>query len=379
MRRVAAIFGTRPEAIKLAPVIHALAGSALFEPRVLVTAQHRSMLDPVLEFFGIEAHHDLDLLRPGQTLTEVTTGALTGLSALLEEERPDVVLVQGDTTTTLAAALAGYYHRVPVAHVEAGLRTGDRYSPFPEEINRRVVSQVASLHLAPTQAAARNLVREGVGRAAVVVTGNTVVDALLWAVEHAGPYREPALQGIDEDERRVLLVTAHRRESWGEQLREIGEALAELARRDPDLLVVFPIHRNPVVSEAVLPPLERLENVRVVEPLPYGEFVRLLERAHVVLTDSGGIQEEAPTFGKPVIVMREVTERPEAVHAGSTAVVGTSRTKIVASVRRLLDDPEAYASMTPRRNPYGDGHAAERCVAAITSFLGLGAPPEEFS
>jgi len=379
VKRVAVVFGTRPEAIKLAPVVHALAASPHFEPRVHVTAQHRSMLDPMLAFFGIEPDSDLDLNRAGQTLTDVTAGALAGLTAALHAERPDAVVVQGDTTTAFAGALAAYYERIPVAHVEAGLRTGDRYSPFPEEINRRLVSQLATLHLAPTQAAAANLFAEGVAPAAVVVTGNTVVDALQWALAHRSPLADPALAALVEDPRRLLLVTAHRRESWGERLREIGRALADLAAGDPGLLVVFPIHRNAVVREAILPAVEGLENVRVCEPLPYGEFVALLERAHAVLTDSGGIQEEAPTLGTPVLVLRPATERPEAVHHGSSLVIGTRREEIVSAVRRLLDDPAAHAAMVARRNPYGDGRAAERCVAALAAHLGLGARPEEFS
>jgi UDP-N-acetylglucosamine 2-epimerase (non-hydrolysing) len=378
VKRVAAIFGTRPEAIKLAPVLHELAASPHFEPRVLVTAQHRSMLDPMLAFFGLEPDHDLDLLEPGQTLTDVTVRALTGLTELVEREEPDAILVQGDTTTTLAGALAGYYQRIPVAHVEAGLRTGDRYEPFPEEINRRLVSQLATLHLAPTPAAAANLLGEGVAPANVVVTGNTVVDALLWALERPAPESE-LLREIDGDGRRVVVVTTHRRESWGERMREIANALAELARADPGLLVVLPIHRNAIVRGAILPALDGVANARVVEPLPYGEFVHLLARSHLIVTDSGGIQEEAPTLRKPVVVLRPATERPEAVHGGSSLVVGTSREEIVAAVRRLLDDPAAYEAMLPRRNPYGDGKAATRCVAALAKLFGLGARPVEFS
>jgi UDP-N-acetylglucosamine 2-epimerase (non-hydrolysing) len=378
VKRVAAIFGTRPEAIKLAPVLHELAASPHFEPRVLVTAQHRSMLDPMLAFFGLAPDHDLDLLEPGQTLTDVTVRALAGLTELVEREEPDAILVQGDTTTTLAGALAGYYQRIPVAHVEAGLRTGDRYEPFPEEINRRLVSQLATLHLAPTPAAAANLLGEGVAPANVVVTGNTVVDALLWALERPAPESE-LLREIDGDGRRVVVVTTHRRESWGERMREIADALAELARADPGLLVVLPIHRNAIVRGAILPALDGVANARVVEPLPYGEFVHLLARSHLIVTDSGGIQEEAPTLRKPVVVLRPATERPEAVHGGSSLVVGTSRDEIVAAVRRLLDDPAAYEAMLPRRNPYGDGKAATRCVAALAKLFGLGARPVEFS
>lgn len=378
MKRVAAIFGTRPEAIKLAPVLHELAASPHFESRILVTAQHRSMLDPMLAFFGLEPDHDLDLLEPGQSLTDVTVRALSGLTKLIEREGPDAILVQGDTTTALAGALAGYYHRIPVAHVEAGLRTGDRYEPFPEEINRRLVSQLATLHLAPTPAAAANLLGEGVAPANVVVTGNTVVDALLWALGRPAPESE-LLQELDGDGRRLVVVTTHRRESWGERMREIGMALADVAAADPDVLVVFPIHRNTVVRDAILPALGDAANVRVVEPLPYGEFVHLLARSHLIVTDSGGIQEEAPTLRKPVVVLRPATERPEAVHGGSSLVVGTSRGEIVAAVRRLLDDPVAYEAMLPRRNPYGDGKAATRCVAALARLFGLGERPVEFS
>jgi UDP-N-acetylglucosamine 2-epimerase (non-hydrolysing) len=332
----------------------------------------------MLAFFGLDPDHDLDLLEQGQSLTDVTVRALSGLSELVERETPDAILVQGDTTTTLAGALAGYYHRIPVAHVEAGLRTGDRYEPFPEEINRRLVSQLATLHLAPTPAAAANLLGEGVAPANVLVTGNTVVDALLWALERPVPESE-LLRELDGDGRRVIVVTTHRRESWGERMREIAAALAEIAETDPAVLVVLPIHRNTVVREAILPTLGETANARVVEPLPYGEFVHLLARSYLIVTDSGGIQEEAPTLRKPVIVLRPATERPEAVHGGSSLVVGTSRDEIVTAVRRLLDDPAAYEAMLPRRNPYGDGKAAARCVAALAKLFGLGERPVEFS
>jgi UDP-N-acetylglucosamine 2-epimerase (non-hydrolysing) len=374
VKRVAAIFGTRPEAIKLAPVLHELAASPHFEPRVLVTAQHRSMLDPMLAFFGLEPDHDLDLLEPGQTLTDVTVRALTGLTELVEREEPDAILVQGDTTTTLAGALAGYYQRIPVAHVEAGLRTGDRYEPFPEEINRRLVSQLATLHLAPTPAAAANLLGEGVAPANVVVTGNTVVDALLWALERPAPESE-LLREIDGDGRRVVVVTTHRRESWGERMREIAVALAELARADQGLLVVLPIHRNAIVRGAILPALDGVANARVVEPLPYGEFVHLLARSHLIVTDSGGIQEEAPGLGKPVLVTRDTTERPEAIAAGTARLVGTDMAALVAAATELLDDPAAYRAMAQARNPFGDGKAATRIVEAIAASSGAMAAP----
>jgi UDP-N-acetylglucosamine 2-epimerase len=286
------VFGTRPEAIKVAPVIAELARSERFVPIVAVTAQHREMLDQVLSTFGIVPDHDLAILTPGQTLGDVTVRALEGLLPLLERTRPDAVLVQGDTTTTFVGALAAFYHRVPVVHVEAGLRTGDQYSPYPEEINRRLTTQLTSLHLAPTREARDNLLREGTAAASIVVTGNTVIDALLWAAAREASYGDPRLAGLDDDARRVLLVTAHRRESWGPAMVSIGKALAELARTEPDLLVVFPIHRNPVVRDAILPSLEGLDNVIVTEPLPYGPFARLIARSHLILTDSGGIQEE---------------------------------------------------------------------------------------
>jgi UDP-N-acetylglucosamine 2-epimerase (non-hydrolysing) len=377
-RRVMVIFGTRPEAIKVAPVLVQLERSPLLEPVVVVTGQHREMLAQVLELFSIVPDHDLGLCAPGQTLTSVTTRALAGLAPLLEAERPDAVLVQGDTTTTFAGALAAFYQQIPVVHLEAGLRTGNPYSPFPEEVNRCLTTRLASLHLAPTLGNKANLVAENVEPERILVTGNTVVDALLQAVELPGGYGDPALDDLDADPRRVVLVTAHRRESWGEGHAAIGRAVAEIAAGEPDVLVVFPIHRNPVVRETILPALEGLANVRVVEPLPYRGLVRLLRRSHVILTDSGGIQEEGPSLGKPVLVMRETTERPEAVAAGTVRLVGTDEAQIVGAVRMLLHDELAYASMANAVNPYGDGRAAERTVAAITHLLGLGPRPEEF-
>ena len=373
------IFGTRPEAIKLAPVIGALNRSDLFETIPVVTAQHREMLDQVLGFFDIEPRFDLDILAEGQSLTDVAVRSLGGLSSVLETERPDVAVVQGDTTSTLMGALAAFYHGVPVAHVEAGLRTGDPRVPFPEELNRRLTSQLATLHLAPTRTNRANLLREGVDAKQIVVTGNTVIDALLWAVQNAESYGDPALADLDDDPRRVLLVTAHRRESWGTGMASIAEALADLARGRPDLLVVFPIHRNPVVREAILPAIGALPNVIVTEPLGYGGFARLMQRSHLILTDSGGIQEEAPALGKPVLVMRDATERPEALAAGGVKLVGTSRATIVEAVHSLLENEAAYRSMAQRTNPYGDGRAAERTVGALAALFGAGASPGEFS
>ena len=369
MHEVLVAFGTRPEAIKRAPLVHALAADERFEPRVVVTAQHREMLDQVLELFQIEPHLDLGIMTPRQTLAEVTSRALTGLSEAIEKFQPDLVAVQGDTTTTMCGALAAFYQHIPVAHLEAGLRTGDRLSPFPEEINRRITTQLASLHLAPTERSAANLRAEGIAADRVVVTGNTVIDALLWAAKQPLVHEEPALDGLDADQRRVVLVTAHRRESWGAPMRDIAAALAELAG-DPRVLVVFPIHKNPLVREAILPAVGGLENVLVVEPVPYGSLVKLLRRADIVLTDSGGIQEEAPSLGKPVLVMRETTERPEGVTAGTAKLVGTDRARIVQEVRTLLEDPTAYAAMANAANPYGDGTAAARTLDAMDALLG---------
>ncbi|HEY8645046.1 MAG TPA: UDP-N-acetylglucosamine 2-epimerase (non-hydrolyzing) [Gaiellaceae bacterium] len=377
-RRVMVIFGTRPEAIKVAPVIAELERSPHFDPIVVVTGQHREMLAQVLDLFGIVPHYDLDLCAPGQTLASVTTGALDGLTPLLEAERPDAVLVQGDTTTTFVGGLAAFYQQIPVVHLEAGLRTGNPYSPFPEEVNRALTTRLATLHLAPTEGNKQNLLAENIKPESIIVTGNTVVDALLLATELPGGYGDPALDDLDADPRRVVLVTAHRRESWGEGHAAVGRAIAEIARTEPDVLVVFPIHRNPVVRDTILPAFEGLDNVRVIEPLGYRGLVQLMQRADLIVTDSGGIQEEGPSLGKPVLVMRDTTERPEAVTAGTVRLVGTDEQQIVGAVRTVLHDPREYASMANAINPYGDGRAAERTVAALAHLFDLGPRPEEF-
>jgi UDP-N-acetylglucosamine 2-epimerase (non-hydrolysing) len=351
----------------------------MFEPVVVVTGQHREMLTQVLDLFSIVPDHDLGILEPRQTLTSVTTRALAGLEPLLEAEQADAVLVQGDTTTTFVGALAAFYRQVPVFHLEAGLRTGDLASPFPEEANRRLTSRLTSLHLAPTLGNKANLVAENVDPAQIVVTGNTVVDALLQAVELRGDYGAPSLADLDDDARRVVLVTAHRRESWGDRHAAVGRAIAEIARTEPDVLVVFPIHRNPVVRETLVPLLECLPNIRIVEPLAYGGLVRLMRRADLILTDSGGIQEEGPSLGKPVLVLRDTTERPEAVTAGTVRLVGTEETAIVGATRTLLHDESEYGAMANAVNPYGDGRAAERTLAAMAHYFGLGERSEEFS
>ena len=378
MKRLMVVYGTRPEAIKMAPVIKALGRSPIFRPTVTVTAQHRGLLDQVHALFGIRADHDLDILSERQSLADITVRVLDGLCPLLRHERPEAVLVQGDTTTAFAGALAAFYNRVPVVHLEAGLRTGDRYSPFPEEINRRLATQLASLHLAPTRHARDNLLRDGVPPSSVVVTGNTVIDALLWAVRRKAHYGDPALVDLDDTAHRVLLVTAHRRESWGGGMESIASALADLARAEPDLLIVLPLHPNPVVRAAILPQVAHIGSIRLTEPLAYGAFARLMNRAHIILTDSGGIQEEGPGLGKPVLVIRDTTERPEALWAGTSRLVGTGREHIVKQVRLLLHDHAAYEAMAKAVNPYGDGRAADRTVRAIGHWLGLCGRPAEF-
>jgi UDP-N-acetylglucosamine 2-epimerase (non-hydrolysing) len=377
-RRVMAIFGTRPEAIKVAPVLAALERSQNFEPVIVVTGQHREMLAQVLELFRIEPHHDLDMCEPGQTLTSITTKALSGLEPLLAAEKPDAVLVQGDTTTTFVGGLAAFYQQIPVFHLEAGLRTHDLLSPYPEEANRQLASRIAALHLAPTLGNKTNLVAEGIDPSSIVVTGNTVVDALIQAVELSHEYGDPQLADLDSDPRRVVLVTAHRRESWGEGHAAIARALAEIATTEPDVLVVFPIHRNPIVRDAIVPVLGHLPNVRIVEPLAYGGLVKLMQRADLILTDSGGIQEEGPSLGKPVLVLRDTTERPEAVVAGTVRLVGTEEASIVGATRTLLHDEDEYCSMANAVNPYGDGRAAERSLAAMAHFFGIGERIDEF-
>ncbi|HEY2430362.1 MAG TPA: UDP-N-acetylglucosamine 2-epimerase (non-hydrolyzing) [Acidimicrobiales bacterium] len=378
MRRIMVVFGTRPEAIKLAPLVLGLRDHPRFDVITTVTAQHRGLLDQVLDVFGIVPDDDLDILQTGQTLVDVTTRALTGLVAAIERDHPDAVVVQGDTTTAFAGALGAFYAGVPVAHVEAGLRSGDIHAPFPEEMNRRLTTQLTALHLAPTPSARDNLVREGVPRDAVVVTGNTVIDALRWAVAQDEPFTTPALTDLDTDDRPVLLVTAHRRESWGAGMRDIAAALRAIAEAEPGLLIVFPIHPNPVVRDTIVPVTAGLANVRIIEPLAYGEFARLIARSTLILTDSGGLQEEGPSVGKPVLVMRDVTERPEAVASGNVALVGTDRTRIVGSVLRLLRQPHDYARMAGAVNPYGDGRAVSRCMGALLHLLDGEPPPEEF-
>lgn len=372
MLKVMPIFGTRPEAIKVAPIVKALQQDERFHCVVTVTGQHREMLDQVNELFGIVPDHDLNIIRPRQTLNGVFARTVEGLDTVLQDERPDAVVVQGDTTTSTAAAVAAFNLGIPVVHAEAGLRSFDILSPFPEEANRKITSQISALHLPPTTVSRDNLLREAVAAEDVYVTGNTVIDALLEAVGHQVPFEDERLAELEASGRRVVLVTTHRRENQGDAMRGVGRALARLAADHPDVTFVLPAHRNPVVREAILPEIEGRENVLVTEPLAYGEFTHLLSVATVVLTDSGGVQEEAPSLGKPVLVMRENTERPEAVTAGTVRLIGTDEEVVVTEVTRLLTDDSAYTAMSQAVNPYGDGRAAARTVSGIAQLLGVG-------
>jgi UDP-N-acetylglucosamine 2-epimerase (non-hydrolysing) len=366
--RVLSVFGTRPEAIKMAPVVRELEKYPdRIESRVCVTAQHREMLDHVLDTFDIEPDIDLDLMWPGQTLPELTARVILSLTGVLEQERPDCVLVQGDTTTVMAAALAAFYQKISIGHVEAGLRTRNRYSPFPEEMNRHIVDVLTTLYFAPTQAAAAALRREGVADGDIYVTGNTVIDALLWVVDQPEPSGVSHLIA-ELSGRRVILVTAHRRENFA-SLEEICNGLRELAHRNPEVAIVYPVHLNPNVRELVHRVLDGAERVHLIKPLPYLAFAHLMNRADIVLTDSGGIQEEAPALGKPVLVMRRDTERPEAIETGTVKLIGPDANAIVRETERLLRDEHTYRQMAKAVSPYGDGHAAERVVQVLLERL----------
>ncbi len=365
VEKVLLVFGTRPEAIKLAPVVLELRARPEFHVSVCVTAQHREMLDQVLETFSIRPDYDLDIMQPGQDLFDLTARCLTGLRPVLMDERPGIVLVQGDTTTVFAAALAAFYLGIRVGHVEAGLRTFDKRRPFPEEINRRLTSPLADLHFSPTESAAANLRSEGVPDTHIFVTGNTVVDALFYTCDkYRGRWPAPSGMRPIAPEKRLVLVTGHRRESFGEGFEGICRALRRIAER-PDVELVYPVHLNPNVREPVSRILGGLPNVQLIEPLAYVPFVGLMESAYLILTDSGGIQEEGPSLGKPVLVMREVTERPEAVEAGTVKLVGSDTEKIVDSATELLDNPAAYERMSRAHNPYGDGQASRRIAEIL--------------
>ena len=369
MAKILFVFGTRPEAIKLCPVVLNLKQNPEFDVRVCVTAQHRGLLDQVLSAFHVQPDHDLDLMLPGQTLFQSTSRILTGLEPVLQQEHPEMVLVQGDTTTTMAGALAAFYERIPVGHVEAGLRTGDIYQPFPEEANRLLTSRISTLHFAATAWAADNLVREGVRTESISVTGNTGIDAVLHVKEELEAGR---LEGCNPDfidpATKLIVVTAHRRESFGAGFERICRALARLSQR-PDVQIVYSVHPNPNVQDPVNRILRGLPNVILCDPISYVPFVDLMRRAYLLITDSGGIQEEGPSLGKPILVLREKTERPEAVEAGTVRLVGSDENRIVSEASKLLDSPEEYASMSRVHNPYGDGRASARISAVIHSYL----------
>ncbi|NMB11296.1 MAG: UDP-N-acetylglucosamine 2-epimerase (non-hydrolyzing) [Firmicutes bacterium] len=366
MVKVMTVFGTRPEAIKMAPVVRALKSKPTkFDVKVTVTGQHREMLDQVLEFFQITPDHDLDIMRHGQTLTDITSRVLSGLEKVISAESPDIVLVHGDTTTTFAASLAAFYQQVAVGHVEAGLRSYDLYNPFPEEMNRRLTGALATFHFAPTQSAAEHLAGEGVSRSHIFLTGNTVIDALLGTVRDDYIFRNPVLKNLDFAEERVILMTTHRRENWGLPMRRIFTAVRQLIQSFPDVRVVFPVHRNPRIREVAESALSDLPRVNLIEPPAYEEFVNLMARAYFLLTDSGGLQEEAPSLEKPVLVLRDTTERPEGVQAGTALLVGTDTGRIVKEATRLLTDQQAYSTMAKAPNPYGDGQAAERIAKIL--------------
>ncbi len=373
------IFGTRPEAIKMAPLVHELRRAGDIDTSVCVTAQHREMLDQVLELFGLVPDYDLDIMQKGQTLGEITNRALGGLERVLAAAKPDLVFVHGDTTTTFAGALAAFYHRVPVGHVEAGLRTGQKYAPYPEEINRKLTGALADLHFAPTAAARQNLLAENVAAKDIFVTGNTVIDALGLTVRPGYIFTREELNNLPSDVR-LILVEAHRRENLGAPLESICRALRRIVQEHSDVFLIFPVHRNPAVREPVFRHLAGLERVMLIEPLDVADFHNLMQKCTLILTDSGGIQEEAPSLGRPVLVLREVTERPEAVDAGTVALVGVKEEDIVEAASSLLCDKALYRKMATAVNPYGDGKAAARIVSAVRfSFCLGGARPGDFT
>lgn len=365
MMKVMSVFGTRPEAIKMAPLVKKLNEDPEIESVLCVTAQHREMLDQVLTLFGLVPDYDLNIMKPNQTLSMITAGVLTGMDSVLEKEKPDIVLVHGDTSTTFSAALAAFYHRIPVGHVEAGLRTYDMYSPFPEEVNRVLTGHMAALHFAPTRRNAENLMREGIDPEKIIITGNTVIDALLEVAGRPYEFEDETLKKIDFGSRRVIAVTCHRRENLGEYMRNIFEAIREVTEEFDDVEVVYPVHMNPKVRETAAEVFSGCDRIHLIEPLSYQPFVNLMAKSYFIITDSGGMQEEAPSLGKPVLVVRRETERPEAVNAGTVKLAGVQRETIAALARELLIDRTAYDAMSKASNPYGDGTACDKILEAL--------------
>ena len=375
--RIMSVFGTRPEAIKMAPLVKELSGREEIESICCVTAQHREMLDSVLEVFGLTPDWDLDIMTPRQTLSTITSKCLTGMDEAIDALKPDLILVHGDTSTTFAGALSAFYHKVPVGHVEAGLRTYDKYSPYPEEMNRKLVTAIADLYFCPTESNRRNLEREGITEN-IFVTGNTVIDALKTTVVKDYHFTTEILNDLPYDSKKIVLVTCHRRENYGQPMEDIMSALAHIARTHPDTILVYPVHLSPVVQECAKQHLEGVETVRLTAPLSAGEMHNRMARCCLVLTDSGGLQEEAPALGKPVLVLRRETERPEAVEAGTAKLAGVAYDDIVSMADQLLTDPAAYAAMARAVNPYGDGQACRRIADAILWHFGRGPRPEDF-
>ncbi len=372
LKKIAVIFGTRPDTIKLAPVILQLKREKkYFETVTIATAQHRHMLDQVLDVFKIVPDHDLNIMQPKQSLAMLTQNTIAALDDILQKEKPDMVVVQGDTTTTFVGSLAAFYRQIPVGHVEAGLRTNNKANPFPEEINRRLTSAIADLHFAPTPTAKKALLREHISPASIVVTGNSVIDALRISVKEHYSFGIHALNELTAQRKRIVLLTMHRRENWGEPMRDACRAVKSLAEMYTDLNFIFPVHLNPVVREVVYGTLGAMANVFLIEPLDYLDFVNLMARSYLIITDSGGVQEEGPALGKPILVLRDVTERPEAVEYGTVKLVGLKKAAIVKAARSLIESASAYKKMATATNPYGDGHASERTILAIKRYFGL--------
>lgn len=377
--KVMTIFGTRPEAIKMAPLVKELQRAEEIESILCVTAQHRQMLDMVLDLFELKPDYDLNIMQHGQTISDITVKVLKGLESVLQEVKPDLVLVHGDTTTTFIGALACFYQQIPVGHVEAGLRSGNIYSPYPEEMNRRLTGALTRLHFAPTEGNVRNLLKEGIDKENIFITGNTVIDALLQVVREDYVFANPLLNEIDYANKKVLVMTCHRRENWGKPMEDIFHAVVEILQQHKDVEIVFPVHLNPKIRHLAEEIMGDVEGIHLIEPLDYEPFVNLLNKAYLILTDSGGIQEEAPALGKPILVLRTETERPEAVEAGTVKVVGVDKNKIISETNLLLTNREHYLQMANAVNPYGDGRASKRIVEAIKYHFGLtNSRPKDF-
>lgn len=371
LKKIITIFGTRPEAIKMAPLVKELEKREGIESKICVTAQHREMLDQVLELFDIKPDFDLNIMKTKQSLTGITNRILEGLETIFKEEKPDMILVHGDTTTTFSSALAAYYQQIKVGHVEAGLRTFDKYFPFPEEMNRKLTGAIADLHFSPTKGAKNNLLREGIDESSIYITGNTVIDAMLHTVEDDYVFENEELNKIDFKNKKVIMITAHRRENWGEGISNICEALNQIVNENKDVELVYLVHLNPIVKDMVYEKLGKKERVHLLNPLDTKETHNLMNKCFMVMTDSGGLQEEAPHLGKPVLVLRDVTERPEAVEYGTVKLVGTNKEKIIDEANILINSKEAYEKMSKAVNPYGDGKASERICDAIMKYLNL--------